>query len=207
MLNKILVVSSHIDDGELGCGGTMARFLEEDKEVFHIILSDGQGGWDDKMKVGDKELRDAMNTLGIKKNNWFLYDIENKYFLKHRQKILDILEEKNNEIKPDLVLIPSLKDTHQDHKIVSEECIRAFRNNVNLMCYEEFWNVPYFKPQFFVKLSKRNLDLKLDVLKCYKTQKEKFYFDEEVIRSLARIRGAFIKEKYAESFEIVRLIK
>lgn len=36
---KILVLSPHPDDGELGAGGTIARFLEENREVYYIAFS------------------------------------------------------------------------------------------------------------------------------------------------------------------------
>ena len=37
--NKILVLAPHTDDGELGAGGTIHRFLQEGREVFYVAFS------------------------------------------------------------------------------------------------------------------------------------------------------------------------
>ena len=37
--NKILLLSPHTDDGELGCGGTVAKLIEQGKEVFYVAFS------------------------------------------------------------------------------------------------------------------------------------------------------------------------
>ena len=39
MEKKILVISPHTDDGELGCGGSIAKFIEEGDEVDYVALS------------------------------------------------------------------------------------------------------------------------------------------------------------------------
>ena len=39
MADTVLVLAPHTDDGELGCGGTIARFLEEGKEVYYVAFS------------------------------------------------------------------------------------------------------------------------------------------------------------------------
>jgi len=39
MFNRILVLAPHTDDGEFGCGGSIARFIEEKKEVFYVAFS------------------------------------------------------------------------------------------------------------------------------------------------------------------------
>ena len=37
--DRVLTLSPHTDDGELGCGGTIARFIDEGKEVYYIVVS------------------------------------------------------------------------------------------------------------------------------------------------------------------------
>lgn len=37
--NNVLVLSPHTDDGELGAGGTIARFLDEGRNVNYIAFS------------------------------------------------------------------------------------------------------------------------------------------------------------------------
>ena len=38
-MKKVLVLAPHTDDGELGCGGTVARLLEEGCEVHFAVFS------------------------------------------------------------------------------------------------------------------------------------------------------------------------
>ena len=39
MGKKILIISPHTDDGELGCGGSIAKFIEEGNDVQYVALS------------------------------------------------------------------------------------------------------------------------------------------------------------------------
>jgi len=120
-----------------------------------------------------------------------------------------ILEDLKNKIKPDLVVIPSLNDPHQDHKTVAEESLRVFRHNISIICYEEPWNHSKFEPKFFVRLTKGHLNHKINALKKYKTQRKlkRFYFDYKFIEGLARVRGSHIFSEYAEGFEVIKLIQ
>jgi len=38
-INTIMVLSPHTDDGEIGAGGTIARFVEEKKEIYYVAFS------------------------------------------------------------------------------------------------------------------------------------------------------------------------
>ena len=33
---KILILAPHADDGELGCGGSISKFLEQKNDVYYI---------------------------------------------------------------------------------------------------------------------------------------------------------------------------
>ena len=37
---KILVLGPHTDDGEFGCGGTIAKFIEEGKELASEVMAE-----------------------------------------------------------------------------------------------------------------------------------------------------------------------
>jgi len=211
MPNKILAISPHTDDIELGCGGTINKFVQEGKEVYCIVLSDCKDAIPPGFKEDtlSNECIKSLMSLCIKRNNIEIFNIENKNFPANRQKILEILEKVKEKIKPDLVIIPSLNEIHQDHKTTAEEAVRAFRNTTSIICYEQPWNNLKFNAKFFVKLSKENIDNKLKALKQYKSQLylERHYFEDDFLIGLARVRGTQIKERYAEAFEIIRLIK
>src|SRR3989338_11603051 len=211
MTRKVLFVSPHTDDIEFGCGGTIRRFVEDKVEVYCIILSDCMNaipkGFEENSL--NKECFSSLTSLGVKKDRIFIFQIENKEFQKNNRKIYSILEDLKNKIKPDLVVIPSLNDPHQDHKTVAEESLRVFRHNISIICYEEPWNHSKFEPKFFVRLTKGHLNHKINALKKYKTQRKlkRFYFDYKFIEGLARVRGSHIFSEYAEGFEVIKLIQ
>ena len=122
-----------------------------------------------------------------------------------RQEILEELILLREKYTPDLVLLPTKDDIHQDHSTVSMEGLRAFKNTT-VMGYELIWNNLKFNSSAFVELSKENLQKKINALKKYKSQKEKTYMKKEFIESLAKTRGVQVGVEFAECFEVLRWI-
>ena len=204
---KILVLAPHTDDGELGCGGTIAKFIEEKKQVFYIAFSSAeksvpQGLPKDILK---KEVRKATKILGLPSKNLILLNYEVREFPKYRQEILDELLKLNNEIKPNLILLPSTQDIHQDHQVILQEGRQAFKKT-SLLGYELPWNNYTFGTEAFVVLKESQISKKIKALGCYKSQLGRFYMSGDFIKSLAITRGVQINKQYAEAFEVIRWI-
>jgi LmbE family N-acetylglucosaminyl deacetylase len=149
------------------------------------------------------EVKNATSALGIKGGNLFVLKYPVREFPKRRQDILENMINFNQEIQPDLVMLPSTFDTHQDHQVVMQEGFRAFKKTT-MLGYEIPWNNLTFNTNAFIFLEKRHVDLKINALACYISQLGRNYVTEEFIRSLATTRGAQIGTKYAESFEVIR---
>lgn len=204
---NILVLAPHTDDGELGCGGTIARFCEENRDVFYVAFSAAE----ESVPAGfpknalRSEVKNATELLGIPPKNLILYDYKVRLLANKRQEILENLIALRNEIKPQLVLVPATHDIHQDHSVVAAEAVRAFKN-ISILGYEEPWNNITFNTTNFVILGERHITKKIEALKCYKTQAARSYLNENYILSLARIRGVQIKSDFAEAFEVIRWI-
>ena len=109
------------------------------------------------------------------------------------------------KIAPDLVLLPSGSDIHQDHKVLHEEGLRAFRN-ATLAGYELPWNNSSFRTSFFIRLTAEELSKKKAALKAYNSQAHRNYMQENFIHSLASVRGVQCNSEFAEAFEIYRMI-
>lgn len=208
MLNKlsnILVLAPHTDDGEFGCGGSISRWVKEGRSVYYAAFT-----WAEKSLPaglpGDtlkNELFAATAKLDIPRGNVFLYNYPVREFPTHRQEILEDMIKLQREIEPDLVLLPSTNDTHQDHHTISSEGFRAFKRN-SILGYEMPWNNLTFTTSYFVGLSKDDIDRKIEAVRCYRSQAGRVYLDESFICGLARVRGAQIGVDYAESFELIR---
>ena len=110
-----------------------------------------------------------------------------------------------NEIKPDLVFLPSTSDLHQDHKTLSEEGIRAFKGT-SILGYEMAWNNRVFSTEAFIHLEQENIEKKIQALRAYKSQTFRSYSKESFVKSLAEVRGTQISTKYAEAFEVIYCI-
>ncbi len=207
MFSKILILAPHTDDGEFGCGASIAKFTEEGKEVFYIAFSAAEKSVPKGMpdNILRSEVKNATSALGIRGANLFVLRYPVREFPKYRQDILEDMIRYNREIEPDLVMLPSTHDTHQDHQVVMQEGFRAFKKTT-MLGYEIPWNNLTFNTNAFIFLEKRHVDAKINSLKCYISQLGRNYVTEELIRSLATTRGAQIGTKYAETFEVIRWI-
>jgi len=207
-MNKIiLILAPHTDDGELGCGGTISKLLEEEKEVYYAAFSLAEKSVPEgyPKDILETELRKATKVLGIPPENLRIFRHDVRTFSYHRQEILDDLIQLRNELSPDIIFMPSLNDLHQDHKTVAEEGRRAFKKNT-LLGYELPWNNISFHTLSFMPLKPRHIQVKLEALNCYETQKYRTYLNEDFIKGLGKSRGIQIEKEYAEAFEVVRWI-
>jgi LmbE family N-acetylglucosaminyl deacetylase len=204
---RILVLAPHTDDGEFGCGGSIARLIEEEHEVFYVAFSSAEKSVPPELPrdILRTEVTQATATLGIPASNLILYNYEVRNFPHVRQDILEDMVKLNHTLRPDAVFLPSTKDTHQDHRVVTEEGFRAFKR-ISMLGYEVPWNNLTFDTNAFVFISPQHLQTKLASLQCYISQCGRNYATEEFIRSLAITRGAQIGTRYAEVFEVIRWV-
>ena len=207
MFEKILILSPHTDDGELGCGGSIAKFSREGKTVFYAAFSCCEKSIPPEYPkdILRKEVSCATNVLGIEKENLFLFDYEVREFPRLRQQILDTMLELRDKIDPDIVFTPSSFDTHQDHQVIRQETLRAFKM-CTILGYEQPWNNITFNTTSFMPLSEGDIARKSEALKCYGSQQGRRYVTSEFLISLARTRGVQINEDYAETFEVIRWV-
>ena len=208
MFSRILVLSPHTDDGEIGAGGTIARFVDAGKEIYYVAFSSCEVSVPKEFPedILKKECKKATNILGIKPENVILLDYEVRTFPLHRQEILDDMIVLNKQIKPDLVLVPSSNDIHQDHQTVHREALRAFKKTSSIWGYEHPWNNLTFTTDIFVRLEEEHMEKKIEAMKQYKSQDFRPYFAEKYIRALAFTRGTQVDYPFAETFELIRLL-
>ena len=203
--NNILVLAPHTDDGELGCGATIAKYVSEGKQVTYIAFSTCSQSLPKDLPADTlaRECTAATKALGIPKTLFF--DFEVRRLLFHRQEILEELIKLNKEIGPQTVFLPAEHDVHQDHQVIYAEGLRAFKN-CNVLGYELPWNNFKFHPTYFEKISEKHLQSKVNALTEYKSQTGRKYMNADFARSLATVRGMQCNADYAEAFEVYRLM-
>jgi LmbE family N-acetylglucosaminyl deacetylase len=205
---RVLVLAPHTDDAELGCGATMARWLDEGAAVYTAVFSTAEKS----LPPGSKSYRIkeecelALDEIGVPQENRFIYDYPVRELGYHRQEVLEEMIKLGERISPDFVLVPSGADLHQDHTVVHQESLRAYRA-LTLMGYELPWNHITFSAQAFVVLEAAHLKRKWAALTKYESQfeLERPYFRYEAMESIARLRGLQIKTEYAEAYELIRI--
>lgn len=197
---RVLVLAPHTDDGELGAGGTIARLRDAGREVRYVALSVPP-----PTEALQEEVERATAVLGIAPGELRLHTFKPRAFPEQRQAILDLFVELAREYRPDAVLCPSGHDVHQDHEVVHREALRAFKHST-ILGYEEPWNNYRFDYQAFITLDAGNLARKLEALACYVSQACRPYTNRPYIEALALAHGVHAGSRYAEAFEVSRLI-
>ena len=204
---KILILAPHTDDGELGCGGSISRFCAEGKEVYYAAFCLCSKSLPDNLQSNTLELecKKATSLLGIPSSRLILFDYEVRQLPQSRQQILEELLKLNQQINPDMVLLPAASDVHQDHQVIHQEGLRAFKNTT-FAGYELPWNNYSFRTNFFMKLSENDVNKKIEALQSYQSQSHRNYMQPDFIRSLAKVRGVQCNSEYAEAFELYKII-
>ncbi len=203
--SNVLVLAPHTDDAEFGCGGTIARFVESGVKLTCVAFSAAEesvppGLPRDTLRT---EMKRASGLLGIGEDSLEILSYPVRKFPHHRQEILEDLVRLGRDVAPDLVLLPSTHDTHQDHQVIAQEGFRAFKKT-SILGYEVPWNNLTFVTNCFIILEPRHVERKLEALKCYYSQLGRDYIDGDFIRSLLRTRGGQVGSTYAEAFEVIR---
>jgi len=203
---SILVLSPHTDDAELGCGATISRLVREGNKVRVAVFSMckeslPKGLAPDTLKT---ECIESLTSLGVLEEDILFYDYQVRVFNYARQSILDDMIVLKKKLEPKLVFIPSVDDYHQDHKTIADEAVRCFKNNCSVLSYELIWNNTSFKNQIYYDLLEQDVQNKITALSKYETQKNRIYFQNNFIQSLATVRGAQNGIRYAEVFEVIR---
>lgn len=199
-MKKILVIGSHPDDFEFGCGGTLIKFAKISK-IYVLVMSKGEVGG--SAEVRQKEQQKVCKYLKAKLF-WGNYK-DTKIELS--KDLIDKIESVINEVKPDIVFTHYPNDTHQDHRNVAQASITATRYIKNVLFYETPSSID-FAPTVFVDIS-AVINKKLHLLELHKSQvyatKIKGLSIKEAAVSTAIYRGYQDRVKYAEGFSPLRI--
>ena len=204
-LNRILILSPHTDDAEFGCGALISKSKREGFEVrivtFSICEESVPEGYEKDVLL--KECKKSNSLMGVDKHYDFRYRV--RYFHENRQDILEHMVSINKEYKPTLVCTPSVNDIHQDHKVICEESIRAFKKT-SIIGYTLPWNLLTNNTNMFIDVDEEDVLNKVKYVNTYKSQGFRPYSSFEHITSNLRLIGSNIGKEYCEPYEIIRLI-
>ena len=223
MNKKVLILSPHADDEILGCGGFISKYSKQNYYINVLILTNANKGAPEiysheEIKQIRNEAKIANNFIGTKKlsfedlpalnlNNYPIYKISN------------IISKYISDINPEIVLIPSVNDINDDHKIIFKAAKVSMRVNKKsnlkkILSYEVLseteWNEDEksFNPNYFVRLDKSDINNKVKAFLKYRSQVKKFPHprSKEAIVNLSKVRGSQVFTKYAEAFKVEKIL-
>ena len=206
-LERAIILAPHTDDGEFGCGGTIARLMENGVAVYYIAFSICETSVPDGFPrdILATEVQEATQVLGIRPEYLIVHRFPVRCFPQYRQEILEELVKIQREINPDLVFLPASDDIHQDHQTMSQEGLRAFKHT-SILGYEMPWNNLTFAISTLVHLEERHLEKKIGALRRYRSQQHRNYMAESLVKNLSRVRGLQAGVEYAEAFQAIRWV-
>ncbi len=200
--DTVLCIGAHPDDIELGCGALISDIVSQTR-VICVTFSDNQKNPSLQNLV--EEHKASMKILGVNPENTFLHEFITRRFQAVRQEILEVMIELKNQYHPEVVLVHTAQDIHQDHQTITQEALRAFRGTT-LLGFDVLRSSYGFFPDFLVEVSEDGVKRKIRALKAYKTYADKYYLDENIIHATAIRHGALAERRFAEGFDILRIV-
>jgi len=199
---RVLCIGAHPDDIELGAGALLYG-IRAFSNVLCVTLSDNQKN--SALKHVVEEHRAAMSVLGVTEDCDIVETFETRKFPDARQEILEYLLKLRREFKPDIIFVHSERDIHQDHNVVTQEALRAFRG-FTVLGFDVVRSSYGFFPHFLVKVTEGDVEKKIEALSQYKTYHDKYYFDPTLLRATMVRHGALAECDFAEGFDILRVV-
>lgn len=201
---NILAIGAHPDDIEIGCAGTLLKYVQKGHNVFLLIMSCGEVGGDPKVRKQEQE--NSAEAMGAKKLYWAEFKDTQ---ITDDKALINAAENVINEVNPQMVFINYAYDVHQDHRAIAKACLSATRY-IKEVLYYEVPTTQNFNPDIFVDIGDV-LDEKLNLLKIHASQVNRTRIENlsilEIAQSCANFRGFQGRVKYAEGFKPVRILK
>ena len=199
---RVLFIGAHPDDIEIGAGALIADIVDK-TDLLCVTLSDNQKN--PALINVVNELHNSMHVLNVNKNDFIVGEFETRRFPQARQEILEYLINLNRTFDPDVIFTHSNADIHQDHATATQEALRAFRGKT-VLGFDVIRSTYGFFPNFLVEVSEEGVNKKIEALAQYKTYSDKYYFSEEITRSTLIRNGALAEKRFAEGFDILRIV-
>ena len=133
--------SPHPDDETLGCGGTIAKKIDEGYEVLIVIMTDGRYAFskvlgidsdptpEELKEMRKKEVERAANILGVPEKNLFFLDFEDGTLECNKKEAEKKITEILRKNPPTEIYFTYEKDANPDHR----ETNRILRKVINKM--------------------------------------------------------------------------
>jgi len=191
---NVLFLGCHCDDIELGCGATISSQKDWDVHCATLCPCEPKGTHLFPTHCN------ALKTLGVEANRITEAAMLTRDL--NRQSVWEFLTELNQGNSFDLIFCTE-DDGHVDHRVLKEETLRVFTGK-SVILYSP---TKKLDSNYYFRVSKSDVEAKLNALKCYEIYKDKPYFQTDYIKARMVVDGFEAKTNYAESFVLHRGIQ
>jgi LmbE family N-acetylglucosaminyl deacetylase len=202
---RLLFVGAHADDIEIGCGGTALRLLRRrPAPEAHWVVAGARG---DRAQEAEASARAFLR--GARAQRIEVKGFRDGYFPSQLAEIKDFFEALKRRVDPDLVFTHARGDLHQDHRVVSDLTWNTFRAHTILEYEIPKYDGDLGAPNVFVPIDEATCRKKIALLlRHFRSQRGKHWFDEEVFRAVMRLRGVETggAARLAEAFYARKLV-
>ena len=190
----VLALGAHPDDIELGCGGTLLQLAAAPHTTVHHLVLTGT-------PERAAEARAAAGAFAGPDVQVRTLDLPDGRLPAHWDAVKQALEDLARDLVPDLVLAPRTDDAHQDHRTLAEVVPTVFRSALVLGYEIHKQDGDRGRCNAYVPVEAEVLDRKWRLLdEHYPSQRDRAWWDREVVAGLARLRGVEARSRYAEGF-------
>jgi LmbE family N-acetylglucosaminyl deacetylase len=203
-VTRMLVLGSHSDDIEVGCGATVLALTRArpDVEVTWVVLG-ASGDRADEARASAARFLDAAARSEV-----IVHGFRDGFFPYVGGEVKDVFESLKRVVDPQVVLTHTRFDLHQDHRAVCELTWNTFRDHLILEYEVPKYDGDLGTPNLFVPISRDLAEEKARLLlETFQTQADKHWFEAEVFLGLMRLRGMESRAPsgYAEAFTCRKL--
>ena len=195
----ILCLGAHCDDIDIGAGGALLSWLQNwpKAHVTWVALTSNEQRAAELRESAKQFLADAASFEVLTQ------EFRSGFFPTEFAGIKSYFETLKQLPDPALILTHQRNDRHQDHRVVSELTWNTFRDHLVLEYEIAKYDGELELPNAFVALSEEVMTRKIEILmQSYQSQLDKQWFDEDLFRGLARLRGVECASasRFAEAF-------
>jgi Uncharacterized proteins, LmbE homologs len=199
---NVLAIGSHPDDIEFGCGGTLHKLTSQGHKAYFMVMTGGTAGGSFRLRKQEQIV--AASTIPAQEVFWGDFtDTKLPFYENVIQKIETVVK----KVQPTFVFVHHGKDTHQDHRHVSQCAVVATRNVRNVLFYEGPTTI-HFEPNVFIDIADF-IKAKIKTLSCHKSQIMKTNIKHlsilEIAKATATFRGTQCRVSHAEGFSSLRM--
>jgi LmbE family N-acetylglucosaminyl deacetylase len=200
---SVLAIGAHPDDIEIGAGGLLLRLAGGRPRVRYVVLTGTAERHEEARGAAHAFLADA-DPADIAVD---LFDLPEGRLPVVWGSVKEILEETARSCAPDIIVAPSSDDAHQDHRTIGELVPTVFRDQLYLAYEIPKWDGDMSRPSVYVPMSADTARRKVELLhKCFPSQRNRDWWDDEVFLGLARLRGMECRSRYAEAFRCAKSV-